>query len=238
MLNWTRHESDTGENGSARKGVLMNTYLRLIDQQTLGIPGMRCRDITPIFADPLAFNALITDLCRNLKVNDVDVVVGLEALGFILATAVANRLGKGLVPIRKAGKLPVRTDRLELPVVRAQPRTLELRSGALQAGTRVLLVDDWIKSGTQIAGAIQLIEGQNASIEGVMSLNVEVNQVAQPLLERYRFHTIMRNGQILEPEILEPEILEPEILEPVNLEPETHEPSRHDSLKQTQEVMA
>jgi adenine phosphoribosyltransferase len=207
---------------SARKGVLVNNYLRLIDHQTLGIPGMRCRDISPIFADPLAFNALITDLCRNLKVNDVDVVVGLEALGFILATAVANRLGKGLVPIRKAGKLPVRTDRLELPVVRAQPRTLELRSGALEAGTRVLLVDDWIKSGTQIAGAIQLIEGQNASVTGVMLLNVEVNQVTQPLLEQYRFHTIMRNGQVLEPEILEPEILES-----INLEPDTHDPLRH-----------
>jgi adenine phosphoribosyltransferase len=211
----------------------VNNYLRLIDHQTLGIPGMRCRDITPIFADPLAFNALITDLCRHLNANDIDMVVGLEALGFILATAVANRLGKGLVPIRKAGKLPVRTDRLELPVVRAQPRTLELRSGALAAGARVLLVDDWIKSGTQIAGAIQLIEGQNASIEGVMSLNVEINQVTQPLLEQYRFYTIMRNGQVLEPEHLEPVNLEP-----VNLEPDTHELHRHESLKQTQEVMS
>ena len=196
----------------------MNNYLRLIDHQTLGIPGMRCRDITPIFADPLAFNALITDLCRDLKTNEIDMVVGLEALGFILATAVASRLGKGLVPIRKAGKLPVRTDRIELPVVRAQPRTLELRSGALEEGTRVLLVDDWIKSGTQIAGAIQLIEGQNASIAGVMSLNVEVNQVTKPLLKQYRFHTIMRNGQVLEPK---------------NLEPDTHEP-----LRLKQEVMA
>ena len=201
----------------------MNNYLKLIDHQTLGIPGMRCRDITPIFADPLAFNALITDLCRDLNANDVDVVVGLEALGFILATAVACRLGKGLVPIRKAGKLPVRTDRLELPVVRAQPRTLELRSGALAAGARVLLVDDWIKSGTQIAGAIQLIEGQTAIIAGVMSLNIEVNRVTQALLEQYQFHTIMRNGQVLEPK---------------NLESNTHEALKHESLSQTQEVMA
>jgi adenine phosphoribosyltransferase len=206
----------------------VNSYLRLIDHQTLGIPGMRCRDITPIFADPLAFNALITDLCCHLNANDIDVVVGLEALGFILATAVANRLGKGLVPIRKAGKLPVRTDRLELPVVRAQPRTLELRIGALEAGTRVLLVDDWIKSGTQIAGAIQLIEGQHARIAGVMSLNVEVNRVTQPLFEHYRFHTIMRNGQVLGPEHVGPERLKPE-----HLEPDTHEPLRH-----KQEVLA
>ena len=182
----------------------MKEYLALIDQQTLGLPGMRCRDITPIFADPIAFGSLVTDLCHELNRQDVDLVVGLEALGFIVATAVAGRLGKGLVPIRKGGKLPVRTDRIELPVVRGQPRTLELRAGALGPGTRVLLVDDWIKSGTQIAGAIQLIEGQGASIVAVMSLNVEVNQVTKPMLERYQFLSIMRNGLVLESQILEP----------------------------------
>lgn len=193
----------------------MNDYLALIDRQTLGVPGMRCRDITPIFADPIAFDSLVTDLCRDLNRPEVDLVVGLEALGFILATAVAFRLGKGLVPIRKAGKLPVRTDRIELPIVRGQPRTLELRAGALAPGARVLLVDDWIKSGTQIAGAIQLIEGQGASIAALMSLNIEVNQVTKPLLERYRFLSIMRNGLVLEPQISEPQILEPAMVNPL-----------------------
>jgi adenine phosphoribosyltransferase len=190
----------------------VKAYLALIDRQTLGLPGMRCRDITPIFADPDAFSALVTDLCRNVQPRDVDAVVGLEALGFILATAVAGHLGVGLVPIRKAGKLPVRTDRLELPVVRGQPRTLELRAGALRPGARVLLVDDWIKSGTQIAGAIQLIEGQGASIAGVLSLNVELSEVTRVLLERYRFHTIMRNGRVLDDQQLAPSVLEKEVM--------------------------
>jgi adenine phosphoribosyltransferase len=192
----------------------MNDYLVLIDRQTLGVPGMRCRDITPIFADPIAFDSLVTDLCCDLNRHEVDLVVGLEALGFILATAVAGRLGKGLVPIRKAGKLPVRTDRIELPVIRGQARTLELRAGALAPGTRVLLVDDWIKSGTQIAGAIELIEGQGASIVAVMSLNLEVNQVTKPLLERYRFLSILRNGRMPETRIPESQLLEPQLLGP------------------------
>jgi adenine phosphoribosyltransferase len=191
-------------------------YLALIDRQTLGLPGMRCRDITPIFADPVAFGALVTDLCRDLRPRDVDVVVGLEALGFILATAVAGRLGAGLVPIRKVGKLPVRTDRLELPVVRGQPRTLELRAGALKPGARVLLVDDWIKSGTQIAGAIELIERQGANVVGVMALNLEITEITRGLLERYRFHTIMRDGRVLdhptETPVLEKPVLEKEVM--------------------------
>ncbi len=191
----------------------MKDYLALVDRQTLGLPGMRCRDITPIFADPVAFGALVTDLCRDLRPSEVDAVVGLEALGFILATAVAGRLGAGLVPIRKAGKLPVRTDRLVLPVVRGQPRTLELRAGALKPGARVLLVDDWIKSGTQIAGAIQLIEGQGASVAGVMSLNVEENEITRVLFERYQFHTIMRDGRALESARFEKHTSKPPALE-------------------------
>ncbi len=186
----------------------MKDYLALVDRQTLGLPGMRCRDITPIFADPVAFAALVTDLCRDLRPSEVDAVVGLEALGFILATAVAGRLGAGLVPIRKAGKLPVQTDRLVLPVVRGQPRTLELRTGALKPDARVLVVDDWIKSGTQIAGAIQLIEGQGASVAGVMSLNVEENEITRVLFERYQFHTIMRDGRTVGPALLEHQRLE------------------------------
>jgi adenine phosphoribosyltransferase len=199
--------------------VVVNDYLELIDRQTLGVPGMRCRDITPIFAAPVAFDSLVTDLCRDLNRHEVDLVVGLEALGFILATAVAVRLGIGLVPIRKAGKLPVRTDRIELPVVRGQPRTLELRAGALTSGTRVLLVDDWIKSGTQIAGAIQLIEGQGASIAAVMSLNTEVNQVTKPLLERYRFLSIMQNGLVLESQMPESQMPEPATIKPHEQQP-------------------
>lgn len=173
----------------------MKDYLALIDRCTLGLPGMRCRDITPIFADPEALDALTTDLCCNLRAGEVDAVVGLEGLGFILATVIAVRLKKPLIPIRKAGKLPVRVARLELPIVRDESRTLELRAGALGQDARVLLVDDWIKSGTQIAGAIQLVEGEGARVVGVVALNLEDTPITRRLVGRYAFHTVMRGGR-------------------------------------------
>lgn len=172
----------------------MQDYLALIDRQTLGLPGMRCRDITPIFSDPQAFETLLDDLCRNLKPQDFDLVVGLEALGFIFATAVARRYQKGLIPIRKAGKLPVKTDALELAEVRGQKRTLELRSDALLPGTRVLIVDDWIRTGTQMLGAIQMLEAQGGVIAGVMAMNMDERESTQDL-ERYPVHTVFRNGK-------------------------------------------
>lgn len=175
----------------------MKDYLSLIDSQTLGLPGMRCRDITPIFANPEAFEALLEDLLRDVPNGGFGLVVGIEALGFVLGTAIALRLGKGLVPIRKGGKLPVRTDTLRLLPVRGQERTLELRAGALAPGTRVLLVDDWIKSGTQIAGAIELLAKQGAEVAGVVALNVDENSLTRPLLSRYPFYTVFRNGKPL-----------------------------------------
>lgn len=175
----------------------MSSYLRLIDYNTLGVKGMRCRDITPIFADPVAFAELVDDLTRGVRADDFDTVVGIEALGFILATALAVRMGKGLVPIRKAGKLPVKADAVTLPEVRGQVRTLELRAKALSPANRVLLVDDWVKSGTQIAGAIRLIEGQGAQVAGIAALNFDENELTRPLMARYRVHTLFYGGKPL-----------------------------------------
>lgn len=179
------------------RGGPVKDYLSRIDPHTLGLPGMRCRDITPIFADPGAFSALLEDLLRGIPSTDFDVVVGIEALGFILATAIAVRTGKGLVPIRKAGKLPVRTETLKLPPVRGQERTLELRADALAPGRRVLLVDDWIKSGTQIAGALELLGKEGAEVAGVIALNVDTNDLTRSLLSHYPFHTVFRDGKPL-----------------------------------------
>ncbi|MDX2004783.1 MAG: phosphoribosyltransferase family protein [Meiothermus sp.] len=174
----------------------MKDYLALIDRRTLGLKGMRCRDITPIFADPEAFATMLDDLQRGLP--EFDLVVGVEALGFVLASAIAVRTGKGLIPIRKAGKLPVRADAITLPEVRGQARTLELRAGAIPPGSRLLLVDDWIKTGTQVAGAIELLERQLGTVAAVVSLNIDENELTRPLLARYRFQTILRDGNLLE----------------------------------------
>lgn len=91
----------------------------------------------------------------------------------------------------------MRTEVLRLPPMRGQERTLELRSGALAPGTQVLFVDDWIKSGTQIAGAIKLLEKEGAEVAGVIALNVDTNDLTRPLLFRYPFHTVFRDGKPL-----------------------------------------
>src|SRR5690242_18686811 len=157
-------------------------YLALIDRET---SGNRC-DVTPLFADYTAFSALVDDLAALVEPLAFDVVVGIDALGFILGTALAMHTQTGFVPIRKGGKLPVDVDSVECVDYTGQRKTLELRRDVLKPGTRVLLVDEWIETGAQVRAAIQLIEGQGGVIAGIASLHIDGNEQTEPLRARYR----------------------------------------------------
>lgn len=165
----------------------MKDYLGLIDVNT---PGRR-NDVTPLFADAAAFSELITDLAAPFAPAEIDLVAGIDALGFILAAAIAVHLGKGLVPIRKGGKLPVLADRQEFIDYTGESKALELRAGLLQSGKRILLVDEWIETGAQIKAAIKLIERQGAIVVGIAAINIDINAMTRPILEKYRCHTVL-----------------------------------------------
>jgi len=164
----------------------MKEYLGLIDVNT---PGRR-NDVTPLFADPVAFSELVTDLAAPFEPDSIDLVAGIDALGFILATAIAMQLGKGLIPIRKGGKLPVQSDRVEFIDYTGQSKSLELRSGSLQPGSRILLVDEWIETGAQAKAAIELIEHQGGILVGIAAINIDINDNTITLLEKYRCHNV------------------------------------------------
>ncbi len=125
--------------------------------------GILFRDVTTLFGDPeglrLSVN-LIVAVCRELH---IDKVAGLEARGFILGGAVAHQLGLGFVPIRKAGKLPGATI-AEHYALEYGTATMELHDDALQAGERVLLVDDLIATGGTAAAGIKLVERLGAQV--------------------------------------------------------------------------
>lgn len=161
--------------------LTMKDYLRLIDTQT---PGPRC-DVTPLFADPSAFAALVTDLCSPFQSTAIDYVAGIDALGFILGTAMALHLNKGFIPIRKGGKLPVDVTAVEFVDYSGQPKTLELRQGSIQSGDRVLLVDEWIETGAQVGAAVDLIEGAGAVVAGIAAINMDDNPGVRRLRKKY-----------------------------------------------------
>lgn len=129
-------------------------------------PGILFRDITPLLDDAKAFRATVDALAEHFSSRRVDAVVGIEARGFILAAPVAYRLSAGFVPVRKAGKLPWRTEAQEYDLEYGVDR-LELHADAVGPGDEVVIVDDIIATGGTAAAAVRLVERLGATVGGL-----------------------------------------------------------------------
>jgi len=120
-------------------------------------PGIQFRDITTLLLDPAGIRAAVTQLAEPFGGGQFQKVAGVEARGFIFGLAVAMELDVGFVPIRKPGKLPWETVGEDYELEYGTDR-VEVHRDAIQAGERVLLVDDLIATGGTAAAAIRVIE--------------------------------------------------------------------------------
>jgi len=127
-------------------------------------PGVVFRDLTPLFADAPAFRAVIDALLEPFA-GRFDAVAGIEARGFVLAGAAARAAGVGLVPIRKAGKLPRETESAEY-ALEYGTATIEAHRGDLPAGSRVLILDDVLATGGTIRAAHRIGEALGWDVVG------------------------------------------------------------------------
>ena len=160
----------------------MKNYLRLINFQSIG---PRC-DITPIFMDFVAFEEMINDFSSLARNIPFDRVAGIDALGFIPATALAFQLKKGFIPIRKGGKLPVKKTQIEFVDYTKQIKILELAEGVISQGEKVLLMDEWIETGAQVMAAVQLIKSQGGIIAGILCIHMDENENTRSLKKNFR----------------------------------------------------
>jgi len=128
-------------------------------------PGVQFRDITTLLSDPDGLRYSITEIAQRYPKGSVDVIVGIEARGFIFGTAVAYEMGTGFVPMRKAGKLPAATVGRDFDLEYGSDR-IEIHVGAIQAGQRVLVVDDLIATGGTAEAAVCLIRDLGAEVVG------------------------------------------------------------------------
>jgi len=130
-------------------------------------PGIRFQDITPLLAHGEAFIA-ITEKFASFA-DSSTLVAGIEARGFIFASAVANQLRSGFIPIRKAGKLPHITIS-ESYGLEYGTDTLEMHIDAIPKGSKVLLIDDVLATGGTIGAAIELIQRVGGEVSHVLAL--------------------------------------------------------------------
>jgi adenine phosphoribosyltransferase len=174
-----------------------------VDVPDFPSPGIVFRDLTPVFADGVAFRRMVDGLASPSGVDpraaavaepDIhsagdpgfDVVVGVEARGFLLAAAVALDAGVGVVPVRKAGKLP--RERIAADyALEYGAATLELHTDAIRPGQRVLVVDDVLATGGTLQAAIALVERLGGVVTAV---SVVIELTALGGRERIRPHTV------------------------------------------------
>ena len=128
-------------------------------------PGIQFYDIMPLFADPRAFARAVDALIEPFAAGGIALVAGIEARGFIVGAAVAQRLGAGFAPMRKPGKLPYRTWSESYELEYGSDH-LEMHVDAIPRGARVLLVDDLIATGGTAIAALRLIARAQATVVG------------------------------------------------------------------------
>lgn len=158
-------------------------YEKYVNKNTVGR-----YDLTPVFSDGVVFSNLISDLTNMFSDKEFDVVVGLDALGFVISSGVALKSGKGLVLVRKGGKLPGVKDSIiskSFVDYTKKEKVFEMNKGSIKKGQKVLIADEWIETGNQVRTAISLIEEQGGIVVGVLSIGGEKTDKTKDLFEKY-----------------------------------------------------
>jgi adenine phosphoribosyltransferase len=132
-------------------------------------PGINFFDITTLLKDPTGLKATIDSMSAPYTSAHIDAVVGIESRGFILGSAVAQRVGAGFIPMRKPGKLPAKAIK-EIYELEYGKDALEIHADAIEKGQRILIVDDVLATGGTAAAATRLVRKLGGELLGLAFL--------------------------------------------------------------------
>ncbi len=145
--------------------------LKLIEQSIRTIPdfpkpGILFRDITTLLKDGKAFKATIDLLYKKYKNQKIDKILAVESRGFVLGSVLAYKMGKGIVLVRKKGKLPYRTVSATYSLEYGTD-TLEIHEDAITPGEKVLVVDDLLATGGTVSAVLDLVKKLKGKVAGI-----------------------------------------------------------------------
>ncbi len=153
--------------------------------------GILFRDISPLLKDPEIISFIVEEFARLYNPNDVDLLAGIESRGFPLACALALKYKKGMIMIRKQGKLPGKTEKLSYNIEYGSA-TIEIQSNALKSGQRILICDDLLATGGTAKAAANLVEKIGGRITGFAFI-VELSDLkGSELIKNYRYESLVK----------------------------------------------
>jgi len=132
-------------------------------------PGVNFKDITPLLEDKDVFCKMIDELCLPYETQKIDKIVGIDARGFLLASAMAYKLKTGIAIVRKKGKLPFKTVSKDYALEYGS-NTIEIHKDSILPGEKVLLVDDVLATGGTMASAVEMVKELKGEIIGIQFL--------------------------------------------------------------------
>ena len=143
----------------------MNLEDRIAEYPNFPKKGILFRDFSPILKDPSAMELITEEFMKYFHTKNIDLFAGIESRGFILATLLATKYNKGMIMIRKAGKLPGKTTKISYTIEYGKD-TIEIQKDIIQEGQRVLICDDLLATGGTAKAAAKLIEKVGGKVMG------------------------------------------------------------------------
>ena len=143
----------------------MNLKDKVAEYPNFPKKGILFRDFSPILKDPSALSYVVDEFAKKFHPNDIDVFAGIESRGFILACALAQKYNKGMILLRKAGKLPGKTVKVSYSIEYGKAQ-MEIQKTALKKNERVLICDDLLATGGTAKAAAKLVEKLEAKVIG------------------------------------------------------------------------
>jgi len=153
--------------------------------------GILFRDISPLLRDPSALSLVVDEFVKLYHSNEIDVFAGIESRGFPLACALALRYNKGMIMIRKQGKLPGDTKRISYNIEYGSA-TMEIQNNSIKKGQRVLICDDLLATGGTAKAAAKLVEKIGGIVTGFAFIIELMDLRGSKKIKKYRHESLVK----------------------------------------------
>ena len=167
----------------------LRQYIR--DIPDFPVEGILFRDITPLMQEPTAFKYVIDRMAEHYESQGIDVILGIEARGFLIGAPLAYKLGKPFVPVRKEGRLPYETKSVKYALEYGQ-NVVEVHTDAVSRGQRAVILDDLLATGGTMAAGAELVESMGGEVAGLAAVIELIDLDGRERLSGYGVYSLVQ----------------------------------------------